>query len=137
MSRTIKKNKIVRNVKLNKARQIKIRNLLTKIETYLKSGDQLEADKAFSQISNLSPYDALLFGELGLSLYRWGRLEESLYLLRKVLYIKPNMTEIMTLLGDILVFHDRCLEGITFLEKAISTNPTIPNAHRFLGEGLY
>lgn len=132
-----RRQKALKKAKLNQFGQDAKTNQLAKnVEMYLRAGNRRNAEKVCRGIANLSPQGVKIYKELGLSLCKEGRFEDSVFVFREILRHKPGWVELRVILGGMFTDHNRNEEAITELQKAISFNPAISKAHCYLGWAL-
>lgn len=90
---------------------------------YLEENKLPEAEKAFKQLIEIAPQEALGMANLGIVYIRMGNYEQAELNLQKALRLEPNDPEIQLNLAEIFLLTNRKKEAIQLLENSLNHNP--------------
>src|SRR5579875_700245 len=105
-------------------------------EAYAQSYRNQEAISEFELALKMAPHQPGLHEELGDQYWVVGNLDKAEAAYRDELAIDPNATTAMYKLGSLLVLNRSANEGIPLLLDALRGDPTLIDAHYYLGTGL-
>ncbi|MBF0379517.1 MAG: tetratricopeptide repeat protein [Magnetococcales bacterium] len=94
------------------------------------------AVEQFQRAININGNLALLYYNLGTSLYPLGRLDEVVEAQTKAIAIQPDYAEAYSSLGNTLIIQGMLDRAVECLQKAIAINPGFADAHSNLGNAL-
>ena len=103
---------------------------------FIRLGKLQESLIAHQKVLEITPNDAELYSNLGITLKKLGKLEEAETNYKKAIAIKPDYAEAHINLGNILREFGRLEEAETNYKKAIVIKPDWAEAHRKLGNTL-
>ncbi len=105
-------------------------------EAYAQSYRNQEAISEFELALKMAPHQPGLHEELGDQYWVVGDLDKAEAAYRDELAIDPNANTAMYKLGSLLVLNRNASEGIPLLLDALRGDPTLIDAHYYLGTGL-
>lgn len=101
------------------------------------TGRWAEALSPIQKAVDLSPEDARLHTNLGISLQELGRLEQAENSFKKAIDLKPDLAEAHNYLGNTLNGLNRLKDAEGSLRRAVALDPSYANAYNSLGNTLY
>lgn len=105
-------------------------------EAYAQSYRNQEAISEFEISLKMAPHQPGLHEELGDQYWVVGNLDKAETAYRDELAIDPNATSAMYKLGSLLVRNQNASEGVPLLLNALRNDPSLIDAHYYLGAGL-
>jgi Flp pilus assembly protein TadD len=105
-------------------------------EAYAQSYRNQEAISEFELAVKMAPHQAGLHEELGDQYWVVGNLDKAEAAYRDELAIDPNADTVMYKLGSLLVLNQNAGDGIPLLLDALRGDPSLTDAHYYLGTGL-
>lgn len=105
-------------------------------EAYAQSYRNQEAISEFELALKMAPHQPGLHEELGDQYWVVGNLDKAEAAYRDELTIDPNANTAMYKLGSLLVLNQNAGDGIPLLLDALRGDPSLTDAHYYLGTGL-
>lgn len=110
--------------------------LLNEAVEYLRNNQTDQAIKAFEQALVIDPNYAEAHNNLGVTLWRLGRVNEAIAHYEQAMRVKPNEPEAHRNLGAIFLQSGKLTEAIAQYEEALRIGPNDPVAHNDMGVAM-